>query len=173
MPSPRSTAERAAQPALGLGMRRLRSGRSAARRSGSSPATRCARSRIRSSSGSPSDGLVRDHEHVRLAALVLEVDDDVLDRDAAGDACAMSLDDVAAQPAGALLGMGRDDDLVDLRLELRERVAHRVDRVGLDDEAVRPRCRRRAAASSVWSSRRPRRRAPRVLVDDVAVAAAG
>ena len=31
----------------------------------------------------------------------------------------------------------RDDDLVGRRLELRERVAHRVDRIGVDDEPVR------------------------------------
>ena len=46
------------------------------------------------------DGLVRDHEHVRLAARVA-LDDDVLDRDAAGDPLDVP-DHVPPHPAGAL-----------------------------------------------------------------------
>ncbi len=47
------------------------------------------------------------------------------------------LDDVAPQPAGALGAVRRDDDLVDRRLELGERVLDRLHRAGLDDEALR------------------------------------
>ena len=47
-----------------------------------------------------------------------------------------------------------DDDLVDLRLELRQRVLDRLDRPGLDDEALRGESASRSAFS-VRSSRRP------------------
>ena len=79
----------------------------------------------------------------------------MLDGDAAR-ALADAVDDVPPQPARLLLRDGwRDDDLVDRRLELGERVADSVDRIGLDDEAVRGDPVVPAAAPSVRSSRRP------------------
>ena len=63
--------------------------------------------------------------------------------------------------------MGGEDDRVDRRLELGQRVADSSDRIGLDDEAVRgdsfvPEQRQRPVEPP------PRCGAPRVLVDDVA-----
>ena len=81
------------------------------------------------------DGLVRDHEHVRLTALGRQIDDDVLDRQALSR-IANAVDHLSPQPGRALLRMRRDDDLGRLRLEHRDRVAHRVGRIGLDDEPV-------------------------------------
>ena len=77
--------------------------------------------------------LVRDHEDVRLVALVLEVDDHVLDGDLARN-LAHGLDNVPAHPARVLLWMGGDDDLVDP--VLGERVPNRVDGIGVDHEPM-------------------------------------
>ena len=74
-----------------------------------------------------------------------------------------------AHPARPRLRVRRDDDLVHRRLELRERVAHRVHRVGLDDEAVR-RDPRRPKLLERLVEPPPGGRPPRVLVDDVALA---
>ena len=111
------------------------------------------------------DGLVRDHEHVRLTAFGRQIDDDVLDRQALSR-IANAVDHLSPQPGRALLRMRRDDDLGRPRLEHRDRVAHRVGRIGLDHEPVR------RDARLVQRSERPveasaGRRAPRVLVDDV------
>src|SRR3569623_1882345 len=77
------------------------------------------------------DGAVGDHEDVLLEALVRG--HDVTDRDAAGRALDLG-DDVAAHPARALRGVGGDDDLVDPRLERRERVPGRLHRPAVRDE---------------------------------------
>ena len=53
------------------------------------------------------------------------------------------------------LRMRRDDDLVRRRLELCERVLHRLDGVGLDDEPGRGDALPTRSASSVRSRRRP------------------
>ncbi len=118
---------------------------------------RCARSRILFSRASPS---------VLVAGLGGDVDDDVLDRPVAGDA-ASAVDHVLTEPTGLLLRMRRHDQLVDVRLELGERVADRGDGVTLDDEAVR--------GDALVAQHRHRpvepstcRGAPGVLVDDVA-----
>ena len=167
MPSLRRTPTDIAQPALGLGMGG--DARVALRREDQEAGRRGlgARADLVQERGAD-DGLVRDHEHVGRAALAGQVDDDVLDGHVAGGA-ADAIDDVAPHPAGALLGMGRDDDLVRRRLELAERVADRVDRVGLDDETVG----RDAVAAQQLE--RPVQAAPggsaaRRLVDEVAVA---
>src|SRR5205814_4396057 len=77
------------------------------------------------------------------------------------------VEDAAAQPARLLLGMGRDEELVDGRLELRERVANRSRGIRLDDVAVG---RDAGLAQVVEGTVEPatRRRAARVGVDDVA-----
>src|SRR5919201_6079261 len=114
----------------------------------------------------PEDGLVRDDEDVLLARLRRHVDDDVLDRPLARDT-ADPVDDVLPQPPGLLLWMRGDDDLVDRRLELGERVAHGRHRVGLDHETVG------RGAFVVQHLQRPVEAPPgggsaRVLVHDVA-----
>ena len=79
------------------------------------------------------------------------------------------LDHVAVQPARPLGRVGREDDLVDRRLELRERIARRVDRAVVDDEPVR---RDRSGTQRLQRLLEPSagRGATRVLVDDVALA---
>jgi hypothetical protein len=77
--------------------------------------------------------LVRDHKDVGRALLRREVDDDVLERQVAGDAAHL-LDGVATQPSRLLLRVRRHDHLV--RLELMDRVAERRDRIRLDHDAV-------------------------------------
>src|SRR5207247_2922275 len=69
------------------------------------------------------DGLVRDHEDVRRSVppVLTQVADDVLDGDVARRALD-PLDDVAAQPAGLLALMGRDDELVHRPPERVQRV---------------------------------------------------
>ena len=108
--------------------------------------------------------LASDHEHVRALARLVEVDDDVLDRDVAGR-LARAVDQVPAQPARALLRVRRDDHLVGL--VLAQRVAQRLQRVGIDDGAAGGDARlveqvERVAQASLG------RGAPLVLVDDVA-----
>ena len=109
--------------------------------------------------------LVGDDEDVRLAVLRRQVDDDVLERDRAGHAVHL-VDRVAAQPAGLLLRVRRDDDLV--RLELGDRVPERRRR---DPPRRRPRSRARppcaagrasgrAAAAPQRAACRSRRRSP-------------
>src|SRR3954452_20540879 len=71
------------------------------------------------------------------------------------------------EPAGLLLGMRRDEDLVDRRFERRQRIADRRRRLGLDDVAVGrtpgvAQVPERALEAPV------RRRPARVAVDDVA-----
>ena len=112
------------------------------------------------------DGLVRDHEHVLLAARRL-LDDDVLDGDVAGDR-ADSIEGVAAQPTRLLQRVGRDDDLVRRLVELVELVADGIGRVALHDHPV---CSdpRLAEAGERAVEPAPRRRAAGVLVDDVAL----
>ena len=64
-------------------------------------------------------------------------------------------DDVAAHPARALRAVRRDDDLVDRRLELRERVLHGLDRARSRRRSPAPRAPASRSAFSVFSSRRP------------------
>ena len=113
------------------------------------------------------DRLVGDHEHV-LRALLGHVHDDVAHGHPLRDLL-HPLDHAAAKPAGTLLRMRRHDDLGRARLELRDRVADGLRRVRLDDEAVRGDA-GLAQAAQVRPSRRARRRAARVLVDDIALA---
>ena len=109
------------------------------------------------------DRLVGDHEHVAPALLLTR--DDVRDPEVARGPLDV-LDDVPAHPPGALGRVRRDDDLVDRRLELRERVLRRLHRPGLDDEALR---REPGFAQRLQRLLEPPacRRAARVLVDDV------
>ena len=113
------------------------------------------------------DRLVRDDEHVGLESRRVVVGDDVADRQAPGRARDLA-DDVAAQPARALGRVGRDDDLVRRRLELRERVLRRLQRCRVDDEPLR---RHGGAPQKGERLVEPAsgRGAARVLVDDVAV----
>ena len=103
------------------------------------------------------DRLVRDHEHVRLAALLASRSTTTCSTGMAPGDLLDPLDDVLAASSRTRLGVGRDDDLVHRRLELGERVAHRVHRVGLDDEAVRrdPRSRGAGPASCRAGAARP------------------
>ena len=117
--------------------------------------------------GLADDRFVRDHEHVRLAALGLEIDDDVLHRQATCGV-ADTVDHLPAQPARLLLRMGRDDDLGRLRVEHGDRVPDRIRGVGFDDETVR------GDACLTQSRKRPVESAAgggssSVLVDDVAL----
>ncbi len=66
-------------------------------------------------------------------------------------------DDVAPQPARLLRAVGRDDDLVDRRLELGERVLHGLHGPRLDDEALCRAHRTRAAPSASARDAGPRR----------------
>ena len=77
------------------------------------------------------------------------------------------LDGVPPEPAGLLLRMRRDDHLVGP--ELVDRVAQRRDRIGLDDDSVRMHA---GLAQEVERPVEPAARggAPRVVVDDVALA---
>jgi hypothetical protein len=90
----------------------------------------------------------------------------VLDRHGARN-CSNAVDHLAAEPAGALLGVRRDDHLVRLRVEHRHRVPDGVLRIGVDDEAVRldPGLVQRGQRAVEPA---PGGRAPRVFVDDVA-----
>ena len=140
------------------------------RRSGSSPATARARSRIRSSSGSPTTVSFATTSTFASppsprARSTTTCSTGQARRPPCGSArrrCARSQPDRCSR-------VRRDDDLVDRRLELGERVAHRVDRVGLDDEAVRGDARlaqqRRASGRAAGRPRRGacprRRRSPR------------
>ena len=129
--------ERAPQPPLGVGVRRRASGRSAGRRSGSSPARCAARSRIALEQRLAEHRLVRD---ARGRSARRPPRRDVGRRRARPGPAAGGLPDlveeVPPQPARLLLRVRRDDDLV-RRLELRDRVA----------DARQPgRCRRRARA---------------------------
>src|SRR5205807_1863043 len=113
------------------------------------------------------DGLVRDDEDVRLAALLaLHVGDDVLNRDRAGGR-ADAVDDVPPQPPRLRLRVGRHDDRV--RLELGDRVAHGADGVGVDDEPVGGDAGAAEQLERVVEPS-PGGRATGVLVDDVALA---
>ena len=84
------------------------------------------------------DGLVRDHEHVRLAAALGAASTTTCSTGMAAGERARSRSTTLRriQPERSAR-VRRDDDLVDRRLELRERVLHRLHRAGLDDEALR------------------------------------
>ena len=95
-----------------------------------------------------------------------QVDDDVLDRDASPPPCGSgSITSRRIQPERCS-GWVETTISVDRRLELRERVAHRIDRVGVDDEAV-GRDPRLTQVVERLVEPAPGRGAPRVLVDDV------
>ena len=160
--------ERALQPPLGLGMlarRRvaLRRDDEEARRPRRGALADLRQQRL------ADHGLVRDHEDVLLVRPVA-ARDEVLDRHGACGG-ADPVEHAAAQPARLLLGMRRDEDLVDGRLERRERVADGGRGIRLDDVAVG---RDPGLAQMVERplEAAPRRRAARVGVDDVARAAA-
>ena len=128
------------------GMRRSASGRSAARRAGSSPAPPARASRIVVEQRLADDGLVRDHEHVpRLAALGVEVDDDVLDGQAAGAAFSIfSSTCLRSQPD---FSCGWVETTISVTGGSSWASASRTAStgVGVDDEARAPGCRPRAA----------------------------
>ena len=124
-----------------------------------------ARSRIFSSSGSPTT-VSFAITSTFFSSGASRARDEVLDRHVAGSG-ADPVEDAAAQPARLLLGMRRDENLVDRRLERRERIANRRRRIRLDDVAVG----RDAGLAQVPERAlepAPRRRAARVGVDDVA-----
>ena len=112
------------------------------------------------------DRFVREHKDVLGTCLRRHVDHDVFDGNAAC-AFADAIHDVLAQPAGLLLRVRCEDDLVHRRLELGERVTYRRHGIGLHDEPVR--------GDALVSEHRERPVEPSacccpasVLVDDVA-----
>ena len=126
---------------------------------------RLARLRIGVEQRRADDGLVRDHEHVVLTVLRVEIDDDMLDGHV--DRSTDALDDVATKPARSRLRVRGDDDGVGRRHELRERIAHDVNGIGVDDEAVGGDAVRPQQVEGLVEPA-ARRRAARVLVDDEA-----
>ena len=155
--------ERGPEPPLGLGVLGLTSGRSAGRRSGSSagPSPRAAgcgraaarRARSRSRPRGRSPGRCAQRRRRRRAR-----------RPVAGEPPELVEDVLLAQPARLLLGVRRDDQLVDV-------LGARTSSHGGDG---RPRRRRRGRESRPRGAPRPsgrppaRGRAARVPVDDVA-----
>ena len=151
IPSERSSESARRRRLVGLGARyvaRLRRDDQEARRALRGPRANAVEQLLRD------DGLVRDDEDVAARSVGVVGRDHVAHRDVAGGLRDVA-DDVAAHPAGALLGMGRDDDLGRRRLELDERILRRLHRARLDHEALGRDRRTRAAAPSVLSSRRP------------------
>ena len=117
-----------------------------------------------SASSRPVEAAVRlatDERDVEGQALLVEVDDDVLDR-AGRVASRDALDEVAAQPARRRRRVGRDDDLVGV--VLGDRVHRGGVGVGVADLADRRRCPPRAGSCApgrcapARRRRRPRRR---------------
>ena len=120
---------------------------------------------MRSRSASPENSLVGDHEDVGLPRARGDVGHDVLEGPVAREPPELGEDVPLPQPAGLLLGVRRDDQLVDV-LE-REHVLDGGDRAALEHVAVRgdP---GRAERGHHPVDAPSRRRAPRVAVDDVA-----
>ena len=166
IPSPRSVASARLQPPLGLGMvacRRvaLRRDDEEARRPRRRALADLRQQRL------ADHRLVRDHEHVLLGRPVA----DSTTRCSNGTepaARAHLVEDAAAQPARLLLGMRRDEDLVDGRLERRDRVAHAPPRDRPRRRSRRPGSRPRAGgraparggAAPTRGACRRRRRSP-------------
>ena len=156
--------ERRAKPALRLGML---AARGIALRADDEEARRA----LRGARADPVEerlaehGLVGDDEDVGARAAA-DVGDDVLDRTIAGRLADL-VDEVLAEPPGARLRVRADDDLVDLLG--REDVLHGRERLVVEHGAVRrdarePKRREHAVEPAAGC------RAPRVAVDDVALA---